>query len=158
MLKLPYPTHRSGFVLLEALIAIAIFSFALLGLMGMQAVSIKNNADAKNRADAAYLANQIIGKMWVDRANLASYDYRSGETACSASTTVPGYATVTSWLNDVQADLPGVDATAASSMKPQIIADTTTSPVYATVTVTMCWRSHNDAQTHSQVATAQINN
>jgi type IV pilus assembly protein PilV len=158
MLKLPYPTHRSGFVLLEALIAIAIFSFALLGLMGMQAVSIKNNADAKYRADAAYLANQIIGKMWVDRANLASYDYRSGETACSASTMVPGYTTVTSWLTDVAADLPGVDDTVTSSIKPQIIVDTTTSPVYATVTVTMCWHSPNDTQTHSHIATAQINN
>ncbi|HEX2951753.1 MAG TPA: hypothetical protein VHV83_19635 [Armatimonadota bacterium] len=158
MLRPTYYIHRSGFVLIEALIAVAIFSFALLGLMGMQAVSIKNNADAKYRADAAYLANQIIGKMWVDRANLASYAYRSNETACGASTATPAYAAVTSWLNDVAADLPGVNATVTSSEKPQILVDTTTSPLYATVTVTMCWQSPNDTQAHNQIATAQINN
>jgi type IV pilus assembly protein PilV len=153
------PSNRNaGFVLLEALIAVAIFSFALIGLMGMQALSIKNSADAKYRADAAYFANQIISRMWVDRANLSSYAYRADQDACNTSTTAPTYAAVTNWLAEAAASLPGVKAGAASSQKPQIIVDTTTTTVYATVTVTMCWRLPTDTEAHMHVTTAQINN
>lgn len=149
---------NAGFVLLEALIAVAIFSFALIGLMGMQALSIKNSADAKYRADAAYFSNQIISQMWVDRANLASYAYRADQTACNTSTTAPTYAAVTNWLTEIAASLPGVKSGATSSQKPQIVVDTTTTPVYATVTVTMCWRQPSDDEAHMHVTTTQINN
>ncbi len=148
---------EKGFALLEALVAVAIFSIALLGLMKTQAVSIKNSADAEYRANAAYLADQIISAMWVDRSNLASYAYRNAETACSASTTVPAYTAVSNWMSDVENVLPGVKASATSSLKPQIVVDTTSS-VYTTVKVTLCWTVPGDSQTHSHVATAQINN
>jgi type IV pilus assembly protein PilV len=144
-----------GFVLLEALIAIAIFSFALLGLVGMQALSIKNSADAKYRADAAYLANQIIAQMWVDRSNLASYAFRPTDTACSASTTVPAYAPVNNWLTDMEAVLPGVNDDVTSSQKPKIVIDAT-GITSTTVTVTICWRLPNDPSPHNHIATAKI--
>jgi type IV pilus assembly protein PilV len=44
-------------MLLEALIAILIFSFGILGLVGLQANAINLSTDAKYRADAALLAN-----------------------------------------------------------------------------------------------------
>ena len=151
-------------MLLEALIATAIFAIAMLGLIGLQAVSIKNSADAKYRADAAYFASQIIGQIWVDRANFANYVYRNGETACDDSTTAPtASSAVDKWLNQFAftskgSFLPGVSSGATSSKKPQILIDTTTSPTYATVTVTMCWILPNETQAHSHVTVARINN
>lgn len=72
-----YPsTQRSaqkGVVLLEALIAILIFSMGILAIAGLQAAMIKNTSDAKYRSDAAFIAQQRIGLMWADPANLAFY-------------------------------------------------------------------------------------
>jgi type IV pilus assembly protein PilV len=51
-------------VLLEALIAVMIFSFAVLGIIGLQAAMVKNTSEAKYRAEAAHIAQQKIGEMW----------------------------------------------------------------------------------------------
>lgn len=64
---------QDGATLLEALISILIFSLGVIAIMGLQAASMKNTAESKYRADASFLANQIIGQMWVDRANLSQY-------------------------------------------------------------------------------------
>lgn len=64
---------QEGVMLLEALVAILIFSIGIIALMGMQAASIAQVSQAKYRTDASYLANQIIGRMWVDQPNLATY-------------------------------------------------------------------------------------
>lgn len=65
---------QEGATLLEALISILIFSLGVIAIMGLQAASMKNTAESKFRADASFLANQIIGQMWVDRSNLSSYE------------------------------------------------------------------------------------
>ena len=64
---------QTGVMLLEALIGILIFSIGILALIGMQGAAIRNTTDARYRSEASFLANQIIGQMWVDRANLALY-------------------------------------------------------------------------------------
>ena len=69
MLKQKLPPNQStqqGVVIIEALIAILIFSFALLGLVGLQAVMIKNTGESEFRAVASYVAQQQVGKMWAD--------------------------------------------------------------------------------------------
>src|SRR5439155_165247 len=50
------PKRQDGVMLLEALIAILIFSIGILAVVGLQAVSIRNVTDAKHRTEAAYLA------------------------------------------------------------------------------------------------------
>ena len=82
----PHPTGvrqnpasgRSGFaqrgvVLLEAMIAILIFSMGVLAVVGLQAAMIKNTSASKSRADASYIAQQRIGQMWADSDNLNNY-------------------------------------------------------------------------------------
>lgn len=64
---------QNGVVLLEALIAILIFSMGILAVVGLQAAMIKNTSDSKYRADASYIAQQRVGQLWVDQANLANY-------------------------------------------------------------------------------------
>ena len=73
------PAQRGNF-LLEALISVLIVSFGLLGLIGLQARAIQNVDDAQYRAEASYLANALLGQMWVhDRTKLiADFDSGSG--------------------------------------------------------------------------------
>jgi type IV pilus assembly protein PilV len=54
---------QQGVVLLEALIAILIFSFGILALAGLQAAMMKNNSDATYRAEASYLVQQRMNEM-----------------------------------------------------------------------------------------------
>ena len=58
---------QGGFALIEALVSVAIFSFALIGLVGMQSTAVASSTESKYRSDASYLASQIIGQVWSDR-------------------------------------------------------------------------------------------
>ena len=124
-------SKQSGVLLLEALIAILIFSLGIMALLGLQASSIANVAQSKYRTDASYLANQIIGKMWVDQNNLSSY-----QTA--------GYSGRAGWDNTVAKTLP------AGVGRITVTAGTT-------VTVVVQWKSPNDINAHSYTSIANIN-
>jgi type IV pilus assembly protein PilV len=66
-------SKQKGMVLLEALIAVVIFSMGILALVGLQAAMIQNTTSSKVRADASYIAQQRIGLMWSNPANAAAY-------------------------------------------------------------------------------------
>ncbi len=82
----PLKSAQQGVVLLDAMIAILIFSIGVLSVMGMQAAMIKNTADSKSRVEASYIAKQRIGLMWSDPANLVNYL----ESNTDISTLLPG--------------------------------------------------------------------
>jgi type IV pilus assembly protein PilV len=69
----PLKAAQQGVVLLEAMIAILIFSMGVLAIVGLQAAMIKNTADSKYRSEAGYIAQTRIGQIWADPANAASY-------------------------------------------------------------------------------------
>ena len=130
---------QSGVALLEALVGILIFSIGILALMGLQAQSIRNTVEAKYRNEAAYLANQIIGQMWVDRADLADYDTTGGANA-----------NMTAWRARVANTLP------------RVVAGGTNSPTIAVaanqVTVTVFWQMPGADSVQRQLSVvAQIN-
>jgi type IV pilus assembly protein PilV len=117
-------------MLIEALVAILIFSIGVIAVMGMQAVSIEQVSQAKYRTDASYLANQITGQMWTDLPNLATYATagstgRAGWDAVVASTLPSGTATIT--------------------------------VVGSLVTVTVNWQVPNESVTRKYVAVVNIN-
>lgn len=95
-----------GSMMLEALVAILIFSVGILAVVGMQTAAVKAASDAKYRSDASLLANELIGQMWVsDRvaANMQANFQGGGGTNGAAYTT---------WLNNaVIPALPGVTST-----------------------------------------------
>ena len=124
-------------MLLEALIGILIFSIGILALIGMQATAMRTTMDAKYRSEASFLANEIIGRMWVDRANLASY---ATPAACPAA---PSCA----WIDRVSALLP--NATGANAPEVAVAGNE--------VTVTVRWQPPGEAQASSHVAVTQIN-
>lgn len=78
-------SSQQGAVLLEALISILILSLGILALVGLQARMIENTTNTKMRADAAYIAQQQIGRIWVDPANAAA-----AVTANAAVAELPG--------------------------------------------------------------------
>ena len=128
----PELKYQSGVMLLEALIAILIFSIGILTLIGMQATAIKNTADARYRSEAATLAQQIIGQMWLDRANLGSYDDASGSN----------YVPRTTWRTAVESTLPGIDIAGAKRV-PSITVDVASNNE---VTVIVYWLQPGAAQ------------
>lgn len=54
---------EGGFLLIEVMVAILIFSIGILAVAGLQAVMIKNSTDARYRAIASYVAEQRIGEI-----------------------------------------------------------------------------------------------
>lgn len=142
---------QRGVALLEAMVALLIFSFGILGLVGLQAVAIKNTGDAKLRADASFLANQIIAQMWADQLNLASYAHRpnAGADVCSPAGSASANGNVTAWVAEITRVLPG-----ATSTNQQITVNAAT----GAVTVTVCWRANQETTDHNHVVTAQVRN
>jgi type IV pilus assembly protein PilV len=116
---------QQGVMLLEALIAILIFSIGILGLVAMQGNAINNISDAKYRTDASFLADQLIAQIWVDRANMGGYDYRSGGTPPTA---------LASWVANVNATLPQAAA------NPPIVAVDVPS---GSIDITVQWQQPN---------------
>jgi type IV pilus assembly protein PilV len=66
-------SNQQGVVIIEALIAILIFSMGILALVGLQATMLQNTTASKFRSDASYIAQQRIGRMWADPGNAAAY-------------------------------------------------------------------------------------
>ena len=79
-------SFQRGVALLESLIAILIFSFGVLGIVGLQASMIRNTTDAKYRSEASFIAQNRIGLIWADPGNIANYV----ETDTDISTILPG--------------------------------------------------------------------
>ena len=66
--------YSNGVILIEVMIALLIFMFGVLGLVGLQASLTRATTDSKVRADAAYLASEMVGRLWSALTNVASYD------------------------------------------------------------------------------------
>lgn len=129
---------QRGMAIVENMIAILIFAFGILGIVGLLAASMKNSASSKYRNDASMLANQIVGQMWTaDKSN----------TALKTNFESPSGANFVTWKTSVTNLLPGV---AANPPTVEIDASNTT-------TVTVRWQSPGEAAPHNYVLVARIN-
>ncbi|MEO8999437.1 MAG: hypothetical protein ABI227_11310 [Rhodanobacter sp.] len=141
----PGRASQQGIVLLDAVIAIVIFSFGILGMVVLQAAAIKLAGDAKYRTDAAMLADQVIAQMWTADPSTLTSSYGSatgaGFTAWKSIVTTIGTGSV---------PRPGLPGAAANP--PTIVVGTNN-----LVTVTVMWQAPNDTGTHSYVSITQIN-
>ncbi|MFO1405982.1 MAG: hypothetical protein U1F08_00480 [Steroidobacteraceae bacterium] len=64
---------QRGSALVEALVAVLLFSIGIVALLRVLGISVKDAGDVEYRAIAATVADEAVGRMWLDRANLASY-------------------------------------------------------------------------------------
>ncbi len=72
------PSRQTGSYLLEALIAILIFAFGVLGLIGLLGSSIRVTNDARYRSEAANLASAMIADMWTMTADQMEKEFEDG--------------------------------------------------------------------------------
>jgi type IV pilus assembly protein PilV len=134
----PLPSHRQkGVMLIEALIAILIFSIGILAVVGMQSVAVKSVTESKYRSEAALLAEELVAQMWVDQHIDGTGVNVSNITA--ANYTYPGSAPrLASWLVRVQ-KLPGT-----ATYPPKVTLSNIT-PQGATVTIEIRWQLPEEA-------------
>ncbi len=124
-----------GFMLLEVLVALLIFSIGVLGLVGLQAAMTKAQTGSKFRADAAFLAQRLIGTMWSDVSHFSSYN----GAGCA------GYPRCSEWASEVAAALPGGTAAVDASAAP-------------TVTITITWTPPNEElRTYTTTSAVAVN-
>ena len=137
---------QAGMMLLEALIGILVFSLGILVLVGMQATAIRMSTDARDRTEASNLATQIVGELWLDRANLANYVYDGSGTPPAA---------LANWVTQVENSLPG----AAANHPTVTVGASATLPasVGTEVEVVVFWQNPSDQNPRRFAMTAYIN-
>ena len=126
------------------MVSMLIFSVGVLGIIGMLAAALQNQSDAKNRVDACFLVDQLVGQMWAD--HLLTSEALQAKYSGGTGTDGPGY---TAWLNGIidpnNPKLPGV---AANANVPQVTVtsvDGAAPPATTTsvVNVTLFWHPPN---------------
>lgn len=135
--------RQTGVMLLEVLIALLIFAFGILGLIGMQAVSIKLTGESKYRAEAAMFVDQLVNQMWAD-------DRTNAALVANYDSTVGGNK-YTEWKNQIQATGTGLPGASGTN------APTVTIDVNNVVTVTVFWQAPEETAAHKYVTVARLN-
>lgn len=137
-------THQTGSTLIEGLAALLIFSFGMMGLAGLNAAMMQQSANAQMRAQASYLAEELLGLATADIANVDCYQMTSsGPASCGSSI---AQTTVAEWRNRALATLPG-----ASTSPP-----TVTYAVDGTLTLTIRWQRPQESAEHRYVSTTNL--
>lgn len=167
--------NQTGFFLLEALVAILIFSLGILGLVAMGSLAISAQNDAQYRTEAANYASDIAGQMLlsVDRiavtsgtgntttvnpATLATFSHYASAPAAAGTCAFGGGASsnpvVTAWVNSITSGshpLPG--ATSANLQ----IAINQAATGFNQVTITVCWKAPSDLVMRQHTLISYIN-
>jgi Tfp pilus assembly protein PilV len=60
--------------MIEVLISVLLLSGSILGLVRVLGNSLQQSGDLEYRSVAATLADETLGRMWVDRANIYGYE------------------------------------------------------------------------------------
>lgn len=136
---------QSGAFLLEALIGVLIFAFGILGLVGLQAVAIRNTNDLQYRGEAIQIASAAMGRMWtMERTKLKTF-YEGDD-----GTGGDGYMA----LVEAAERLPGVKG--VDAMAPTVVVADGPSSTSNLVTVTMRWQLPGEATPHQYVSAVMV--
>ncbi|MEO8057727.1 MAG: hypothetical protein ABI671_05335 [Burkholderiales bacterium] len=159
-------------MVIEALVAILIFSLGILGLVAMGSAAIGAQSDARFRTDAAALADEIANQMAVKaardtnhisagpdlvlQASLLTFAHLPtgipGPGGCNFSGTPSANLVAQQWVTDVLTGprrLPG--ATAATQ---QIVVTTAN---FNRIDITVCWQAPNDQAMRRHTLVTYIN-
>lgn len=135
---------QRGVSLIDALIAIVILSFGLIGMTRMQGRMVSSATDAQLRTTAVQMADELLNTVLVDTTNAACYTVpQSG--ACG-STAATGRAT--DWSTRVAATMPG-------SVTKTVTLDAATGRM--TVSIGWTGRDNSDPRLLSVVTDVRIN-
>jgi type IV pilus assembly protein PilV len=132
--------RQRGSYVLEALIALLLFSFGVLGLAGTIANSVRATSDARYRSEAANLAGAMVAEMWTMSA--AQLDAQFGTNG----------ARLANWQNKAASLLPS-----AGSIPPSVdLTQPGLSLQSRTVIITVYWQLPGASELHRYILTAQI--
>ena len=155
MLRRSVKSCQSGIMMIEAMVAILVFSIGVLGVVGMQAAAIGASRDAKYRTDAGLLATELVGRMWAS-------DRRGSALQTTFSGTGPSGGTeYMSWKGNVAAVLPGSDVfpplvtVTQGAVTPGPNAGMNILAPHS-VAITVRWKAPGDATNHQYVINTLI--
>jgi type IV pilus assembly protein PilV len=66
--------RQAGFSMIEAMIAILIFSIGLIGMAGLMLVSVRTNQSAYLRTQASFLAQSLVDRIRANRGQVLAYN------------------------------------------------------------------------------------
>lgn len=124
---------QQGVALLEALIAVLLISFGVLGIIGIQAASISAISEARYRIEATALADELINQVWIDTTTANALPAYVDDAA----------ALPEAWLNRVY-ELPG------AADNPPTISSTTNN----VITLTIRWQPPNGSLHQHRIVTS----
>jgi type IV pilus assembly protein PilV len=119
-----------GFTLIEVLISVLIFSFGILGTVGMQARALQASTQNQDRSRASMLANEAVSEMWSQQSTTLPLQWYAAWQARVSSPTTSGLPSGTGSV----AVASGV-ATITVKWRPTSVASTTTMNQYVTTVV-----------------------
>ena len=142
-----------GFMLIEALVAILIFSLGVLGLVALGGTAVGAQSDAQYRTEASNLADAIASEIAlnVDRTNnganiaasLDAFRHQAGGAACVFTGQPTTNANVQALL-DRAANAAGVPGLPGAGAEQQQILVQNAPGAYNKIEITLCWRTAND--------------
>ena len=111
--------------------------------MALQAAAIKMSTDAQQRAEATFLADQLLARMLIaDPATASTFAHHpDGTTRCAPTGAASTNPIMTEWLSEVRATFPRVSADAQ-----QVIVSGTPANE---VTVKLCWKNGESDTPHT---------
>lgn len=141
---------QSGMMLLEALIAILIFSLGILGMVAINARAVEAATDSQARADAAKFTSEIASRiaLAVDRSSkdklkdsLKTFQHQLGGGTCVFTGTESDTDVVKEWKAAVLAPgKTGLPGATASGLRISVVTPDDTPPDFNRVSITICWQ------------------
>jgi type IV pilus modification protein PilV len=154
---------QSGFFLIEALVAILIFSLGVLGMVALGGTAMGAQTDARYRTDAAALADEMASAIVVNvardsganfTASLNQFQHRPTGVACNFSGAATGQASALAWLARVATQGNGLPGLPNATVNNQQILVDTSATGFNRVQITVCWQAPNDqAMRHHTLVT-----
>jgi type IV pilus assembly protein PilV len=146
------PSLQGGFTLLEILVAIVVLSIGLLGLAGLQAVSLNNNQLAYYRSIASQQAYDMADRMRANVAGITAGNYdnltatiptnpgciSSGTAGCAVLANV-AITDHFQWLTNTAALLPGGVGSIRCAQGPAATCTTNTATSNRLFDITVSW-------------------
>jgi type IV pilus assembly protein PilV len=157
--------HQRGVFLLEALIAILIFSLGILGMVALSAASLAAQGDSRYRNEAANLAAEMSAaiNLGIDRTtpasvatSLATFVHLPAGANCVFTGPASTNNAVLAWVGKLRAigtGLPG-----ATEANQQIAVEDAGG--YNRVAITVCWKGPKETEqqvNHSYTLVSYIN-
>jgi type IV pilus assembly protein PilV len=144
-----------GFVLLDALVAIVIFSIGIVGMVALQGSAVQLTGAANYRLNAALLADQVIAQMWSSDLSALSTNY--------AGTSGKGGAQYLTWMSSIDCAttghvstcLPNVSTNPPSIVVTQEAVSDSGNTEYQ-VEITVSWEAPGDSNAHSYMTITDI--